>query len=176
MQGGLIAWRRAATPLIPADMIPASHLWVTRHWPKIDRIACPWLVRRFVDQGARFLYVAPTEVLDVADRFDATPFDVENAFWSHRGDNCIFDAILGKFNLHTQALYRMAQLVRAADTGCHDLAPQAAGLLAISVGLSRQHKHDTQQLQAGLPIYDALYRWARDGFEETHDCPTGRNP
>jgi rhodanese-related sulfurtransferase len=174
LAGGMVAWRNANAPLTPVSALPGNNLWVTRYRPKIDRIACPWLIRRFVDPSARFLFVAPSEVVDVAERFDATPFDIENVFWTHRGDTCTFDTMVEEFQLHSAAMDRLAQVVRAADTDCHELAPQAAGLLAISVGLSRQYKDDTQQLEAGMAIYDALYRWARDGFDEGHDWPAGQ--
>ncbi|MGR3291095.1 MAG: chromate resistance protein ChrB domain-containing protein [Paracoccaceae bacterium] len=178
LQGGLYGWRDAGGPLIPAKILPDpvnnATLWVTRHRPKIDRIACPWLIRRFVDPDARFLFVAPSEVLNVADRFGATPFDVEGVFWSHRGDTCTFDTMLTEFMLENEALLRLASVVRGADTNRHDLAPEAAGLLAISVGLSRQYKDDTAQLDAGMVLYDALYRWARDGFDEGHDWPNNQ--
>lgn len=178
LQGGAHGWRDMAGSMrVPASAIPApvsgSTLWVTRHRPKIDRIACPWLIRRFVDREARFLFVAPGEVAAVAERFGATAFDVEGAFWSHRGAGCSFDTMCEEFGLTAPALGRLAAVVRAADTNRHDLAPEAAGLLAVSVGLSRQYRDDTAQLEAGMALYDALYRWARDGFEEGHDWPGG---
>jgi rhodanese-related sulfurtransferase len=174
LQGGMFAWRdHPGAPRLPAATLPAcdggATLWVTRHRPKIDRIACPWLIRRFVDPGERFPFVSPDEVARVADLFDATPFDVEAVFWSQRGALCTFDTMLDEFGLRTEALDRLALVVRGADTNRHDLAPEAAGLLALSVGLSWLHKDDQKQLEAGLPIYDALYRWARDGAGETHD-------
>ncbi|MGB3147937.1 MAG: sulfurtransferase/chromate resistance protein [Paracoccaceae bacterium] len=175
LAGGALGWAAEGLPMIPAAALPGTRLWVTRHRPKIDRIACPWLIRRFIDPGARFLFVAPCEVLAVAEKFNATPFDVEGVAVSHRGDHCSFDALLDDFQLHTAPLDRMALVIRGADTDRHDLAPQAAGLLALSVGLSRQYKDDLAQLEAGLTLYDALYRWARDGFEERHDWPAGRN-
>lgn len=174
LEGGHAAWCEAALPLIPAALLPATALWVTRHRPKIDRIACPWLIRRFITPAARFLFVAPTEVASVAALFNATPFDIEGVTYTHRDENCTFDALLDDFNLHTPALDRLALVVRAADTDRHDLSPQAAGLLALSVGLSRQFRDDLEQLDAGMTIYDALYRWARDGFDEGHDWPAGR--
>ncbi|WP_420394068.1 chromate resistance protein ChrB domain-containing protein [Acuticoccus sp.] len=178
LEGGTEAWRRSGAPAVPIAALPKpihdATLWVTRHRPKIDRIACPWLVRRFVDRRARFLFVAPSEVDAVADRFGATPFDVEGAALSHRGDRCSFDTMVEAFGLGGEALHRLATVVRAADTNRHDLAPQAAGLLAVSVGLSRLHRDDLEQLEAGMALYDALYRWARDGHEEGHDWPTGR--
>ncbi len=179
LQGGMYAWRdHAGAPRIPAAAIPGpvngATRWVTRHRPRIDRIACPWLIRRFVDPGARILFVTPGEVLAVADRFTATPFDVEDVFWSHRGDRCTFDTMLDEFSLRTAALDRLSAVIRGADTNRHDLAPQSAGLLALSVGLSRQHRDDHEQLAAGMMIYDALYRWARDGHSEGHDWPADR--
>ncbi len=169
-----MAWAEAGLPMIPIAALPATSLWVTRHRPKIDRIACPWLIRRFVDPAARFLFVAPAEVADVALRFNATPFDIEGCDFSHQGELCSFDTMLQTFNLTSEALSRLALVVRAADTDRHDLSPQAAGLLAISVGLSRQYRDDLAQLEAGMALYDALYRWARDGHDEGHDWPAGR--
>jgi len=179
LQGGMYGWRDAKdTMRVPFAALPApiggSTLWVTRHRPKIDRIACPWLIRRFVDPAARFLFVSPAEVAGVAERFNATPFDVEGVFFSHRGADCTFDTMLAEFGLTSKPLTRLATVIRAADTNSHDLAPEAAGLLAMSVGLSRQYKNDMQQLGAGMAQYDALYRWARDGADEGHDWPAGR--
>ena len=175
LEGGTLAWKNAGLPMTPLCVLPPRGTpWVTRHRPKIDRIACPWLIRRFIDPTARFLFVAPAEVQAVADRFAAIPFDIEGVTVSHRGDTCSFDALIDDFHLHTEALDRMATVIRAADTDRHDLAPQAAGLLALSVGLSRMFRDDLQQLDAGIALYDALYRWARDGHEEGHDWPQGR--
>ena len=174
LEGGSLAWAAANLPMVPMSALPATNLWVTRARPKIDRIACPWLIRRFVDPTARFLFVAPGEVPAVAERFNATPFDIDGIFWSHRGETCTFDTMIAAFGLASDALSRLALVVRAADTDRHDLSPQAAGLLAISVGLSRQYRDDIEQLTAGMAIYDALYRWARDGFDESHDWPAGR--
>jgi rhodanese-related sulfurtransferase len=174
--GGIVAWREAGGPLVPASAIPARSpeghtLWVTRHRPKIDRVACPWLIRRFVDSAARFLFVAPSEVPAVAERFGATPFDIDNVFWSHRGERCTFDTMIEEFGLETEALQRLAAIVRAADTDRHELAPQAAGLLAASLGLSRMYRDDLEQLEAGMLLYDAFYRWSRDAADEGHDWP-----
>lgn len=178
LKGGIYGWRDAGLPLIPASALPApvngATLWVTKHRPKIDRIACPWLIRRFVDPAARFMFVAPDEVADVADKFGATPFDIEGVFWSHRGQTCTFDTMLAEFKLETKALMHLATAVRAADTNRHNLAAEAAGLLAISVGLSKAYKDDLAQLEAGMMLYDALYRWARDGQDEGHDWPTAQ--
>jgi rhodanese-related sulfurtransferase len=171
LEGGHLGWIAARLPLSP---LPPNSLWVTRQRPKIDRIACPWLIRRFIDPDAQILFVPSGEVAAVADRFNATPFDIEGVHFTHRGEGCTFDAMLDDFNLHTEVLDRLALVVRAADTDRHNLSPQAAGLLAISVGLSRQYKDDNAQLEAGLILYDALYRWARDGHQEGHDWPAGQ--
>jgi rhodanese-related sulfurtransferase len=174
LEGGFVAWHTAQAPTIPVAVLPTGSLWVTRARPKIDRIACPWLIRRFVDEAARFLFVPPAHVQGVADRFGAIPFDMPDGLWSHRGARCTFDAMLDDWTLRTEPLDRLSQVIRAADTDRHDLAPQAAGLLAVSVGLSRQYRDDTRQLEAGLGLYDALYRWARDGHDEGHDWPGHR--
>ncbi len=173
IEGGWHAWREAGLPVIDRAARDQS-LWVTRHRPKVDRIACPWLIRRFVNPDARFLYVSPAAVPEVATHFGAIPYDIDGVAHSHVGDHCTFDTMLRLFGLKSQALDRMALVIRAADTDRHDLAPQAAGLLALSVGLSRQFRDDLDQLQASMVLYDALYRWARDGFDETHDWPAGR--
>ena len=177
LAGGQKAWTQAGLPLIPEDKLPQRDLrgrtvWVTRSRPKIDRIACPWLIRRFVDPTAVFLFVAPAEVLAVAERFNGAPFDVEGVFWSHRGERCTFDTILDELGLQIPPLARLATVVRAADTHRLDLAPEAAGLLAASLGLSRMFSDDLEQLAAGVSLYDAFYRWARDASDETHDWPT----
>ena len=177
LEGGHFAWRDAGLPLVPVEKIPPRNgdkktVWVTRHRPKIDRIACPWLIRRFVDPLAQFLFVAPAEVMDVAEKFNATPFDVEDVFWSHRGDRCSFDIMIEEFALQTEPLERLAAIVRGADTNRHDLAPEAAGLLAASLGLSRMYRDDLAQLEAGMLLYDAFYRWARDATDEGHDWPS----
>ena len=175
LAGGMYGWRDdPGTVRVPAAAIPEGGLRVTRHRPKIDRIACPWLIRRFVDREARFLFVSPAEVMGVADRYGATPFDVEGVAFSHRGERCSFDTMLDVFELHSKPLDRMAQVIRAADTNRHEASPQAAGLLALSGGDLRQYSDDQQQLEAGMALYDALYRWARDGFDEGHDWPVAR--
>ncbi len=179
LSGGMYGWRDyPGTLRVPAAALPApvdgATLWVTRHRPKIDRIACPWLIRRFVDPDARFLFVSPAEVMGVADRYGATPFDVEDVPFSHNGPLCTFDTMLDTFALQSEALDRLAVVVRAADTDTHESSPQAAGLLALSVGLSRQYRDDLEQLKAGMAMYDALYRWARDGADEGHDWPADR--
>lgn len=168
LEGGMYGWRDTdGAPRLPFAALPQSNLWVTRHRPKIDRIACPWLIRRFVNPQAEFMFVAPDQVAGVAERFGATPFDIPDVALTHKGDHCTFDAMLDLFGLRTVALNRLSEVIRAADTGRDD-NPQAAGLLAMSVGLSRMHRDDHAQLDAAMPLYDALYRWARDGVAETH--------
>jgi rhodanese-related sulfurtransferase len=179
LEGGTLAWAQAGLPMVPADRIPALDrqgrtIWVTRSRPKIDRIACPWLIRRFVDPDAVFLFVPTSEVQGVAARFSATPFDIEgdDAFWSHRGELCTFDVMVEEFGLSTAPLKRLATIVRGADTARPDLAPEVPGLLAASLGLSRMYADDLAQLEAGLMLYDAFYRWCRDATEETHNWPS----
>ncbi len=179
LEGGNFGWRDAGLPLVPAEKIPERNaegrtVWVTRHRPKIDRIACPWLIRRFVDPQAQFLFVSPSQIAGVAERFEATPFDVEDVFWSHRGERCTFDTMIEEFCLATGPLEHLATIVRGADTNRHDLAPETAGLLAASLGLSRIHRDDLAQLDAGMMLYDAFYRWARDATDEQHDWPSAK--
>ncbi len=175
LEGGQVAWHDAGLPMVDAGTVPGlaqgRTLWVTRHRPKIDRIACPWLIRRFVDPHAEFLFVPPQDVALVAEKFEAIPFDVQDVRFSHRGERCSFDIMLEEFGLTGEPLETLATVIRAADTNRHDLAPEAAGLLAVSVGLSRMHRDDHAQLAAGMTLYDALYRWARDGRDEGHDWP-----
>jgi hypothetical protein len=178
LEGGSLAWAAAGQPMIPAAKLPPPDArgrttWVTRARPKVDRIACPWLIRRFIDPKAVFLFVAASEVPAVAERFGATPFDIEGegVVWTHRGELCTFDVMVEEFGLGTDALRRLATIVRGADTARLDLAPEAAGLLAASLGLSRIYTDDLAQLDAGLDLYDAFYRWCRDATEETHNWP-----
>jgi len=142
--------------------------WVTRERPKIDRVACPWLIARFIDADAEFLFVPPGDVGRVAEAEGATPFDVEGVELSHDGPLCSFDAFLGKYGLENPALDEIATIVRGADTGRLDLAPQAAGLLAISIGLSQLFGDDQEQLRHGFVVYDALYAWLTRARAETH--------
>jgi hypothetical protein len=142
--------------------------WITRERPKIDRIACPWLIRRFIDPTAEFIFVPPADVLSKAAALDAIPFDVEGVELSHDGPLCSFDAILKKYNVRDPALDELAVIVRGADTASLHLAPQAAGLLAISLGLSYNFGNDHEQLEHGMVIYDALYSWAKHVKSETH--------
>ena len=179
LAGGHAAWAQAGLPLVLEGKLPPRDpqgrtVWVTRSRPKIDRIACPWLIRRFVDPEAVFLFVSPTEVQSVAERFNGAPFDIEGVFWSHRGELCTFDTMLDELGLRSEPLDRLAAIIRGADTGRPDLAPEAPGFLAVSLGLSRMYLDDLEQLAAGMTLYDAFYRWARDASDETHNWPTNK--
>ena len=177
LDGGTLAWAAAQHPMVPVKILPPRNpqgrtVWVTRSRPKVDRIACPWLIRRFVDPNAVFLYVAASEVMAVAEKFSATPFDIEGqgVFWSHRNELCTFDVMIEEFGLgRFSPLQRLAAIVRGADTDRPDLAAQAPGLLAASLGLSRMFADDLEQLDAGMLLYDAFFRWCRDAGDETHD-------
>lgn len=151
----------------------ATTRWVTRERPKIDRIACPWLIARFVDKAAEFLYVPPKEVLDETRARDAIPYDIPDVAFSHNGDLCSFDAFLKHYRLADPALQQLAVIVRGADTHKLDLAPQAPGLAAISLGLSRTFSDDHEMLRHGMVIYDALYAWCREGHHAAHTWNPG---
>jgi len=143
--------------------------WVTRERPKIDRIACPWLITRFIDKEPEFLYVPPAEVMATAEKTGAIPYDVPNVKFSHVGEKCSFDAFIATFAIEDPALAALATIVRGADTARPDLAPQCAGLLAISPGLSANFPDDHGMLEMGMPVYDALYAWCRSLQGETHN-------
>ena len=160
LEGGIEHWREEGGELAPKPA-NAPTRWVTRERPKIDRIACPWLVRRFIDPGAEFFYVPAAAVKQFAQKETATPYDVADVEFTHVGERCSFDAFLDKFHLQDPALQALARIVRGADTGRLDLAPQAAGLLAISQGLSRIYQNDLEMLEHGVVMYDALYAWCR---------------
>jgi rhodanese-related sulfurtransferase len=186
LEGGVDAWKQAGLAMAPQARLPVRDakgrtVWVTRARPKVDRIACPWLIRRFVDPHAVFLYVAASEVRTVAAQFGAAPFDIEGEgiFWSHQDERCTFDVMVDALGLDSfDALKRLAVIVRGADTARPELAPEAAGLLAASLGLSRIYADDLEQLEAGMLLYDAFYRWCRDATDETHNWtshkPKGR--
>ena len=142
--------------------------WVTRERPKIDRIACPWLITRFIDKEAEFLYVPADQVLAVAETSGATPYDIPGVEYSHVGELCSFDAFLNKHNLTDPALLQLAVIVRGADTARLDIAPQAAGLLALSLGLSHNFADDHAMLAQGMVMYDALYACCKHTQQETH--------
>jgi rhodanese-related sulfurtransferase len=177
--GGVEAYVAAGGPTVrrtawhdPAGGRPSR--WVTRARPKIDRIACPWLIRRFVDPRAEIHFVAAEWVRDVASEMEAIPFDVPDVEFSHDGERCSFDAFLHRFGLDAPGLGELAEIVRAADTDRHELSPQAPGLLAISLGLSIAFADDREQLEAGMTVYDGLYAWCRHGRGETHDWSPAR--
>jgi len=169
LEGGLEEGWQAGGGATMAKPKESATRWVTRERPKIDRIACPWLIARFIDPDAEFLYVPPREVLTVAQDREAVPYDVPDVAFSHDGERCSFDAFLSFFRLTGDpALVRLATIVRGADTARLDLAPQAAGLVAVSLGLSRNFPDDHEMLKHGMVIYDALYAWCREGQDETH--------
>jgi rhodanese-related sulfurtransferase len=178
LSGGHSAWQEAGLPLVDraqADRLLPNRpsLWVTRRRPKIDRVACPWLIRRFLDPQARILYVDPADVPGVAREASAVPFDIEGIEISHDGPRCSFDTMLKIFGLESEpALARLALIVRGADTARHDLAPEAAGLHAISIGLSALAGDDDHGMIArGFMMYDALFAWIRFAAEERHNWP-----
>jgi rhodanese-related sulfurtransferase len=162
LAGGLQTWTAAKLPLRRArGAEQRASQWVTREHPKIDRIACPWLVSRFIDPFAEFIYVPANTVADFAKEKGAIPYDIKNVEFGHVGDRCSFDAIVSAYGIHDAALNRLATIVRGADTSRPDLTPQGEGLLAISHGLSSNFPDDHEMLKHGLVIYDALYRWCR---------------
>ncbi|MBL0148156.1 MAG: chromate resistance protein [Ideonella sp.] len=165
LEGGYTAWQTSGAPIAA---LPQRTRWVTRERPKIDRIACPWLIKRFIDVHAEFLYVPADQVLAVAEREGATPYDIPGVAYSHVGERCSFDAFIERHQLNDAPLQQLATIVRGADTDRHELAPQCAGLLAVSLGLSAQHADDQACLAAGLPVYDALYAWCRSAQGERH--------
>ncbi|MBK6388269.1 MAG: chromate resistance protein [Rhodoferax sp.] len=145
--------------------------WITRERPKIDRIACPWLISRFIDPAAEFLYVPAADVLKIAAETGATPYDIPGVEMTHVGELCSFDAFLSKHALVEPALQQLATIVRGADTSRLDLAPQSAGLYAVSLGLSQVFKDDHEMLRHGMVVYDALYAWCKTCQAETHNWP-----
>jgi rhodanese-related sulfurtransferase len=167
LEGGIEQWKedRGEIAPKPAD---ASTRWVTRERPKIDRIACPWLIRRFVDPEAEFLYVPTPEVKKIAAEKQAVAYDIPDVEFSHEGERCSFDAFLKYYRLRDPALDELALIVRGADTNHLELAPQAPGLAAISLGLSRNYKNDHEMLEHGMVMYDALYAWCKEGKDEVH--------
>lgn len=145
--------------------------WVTRERPKIDRIACPWLIARFIDDAPEFLYVRADQVLDTAARTGAVPYDIPGVEMTHVAELCSFDAFLSKYELGDPALRQLASIVRGADTSRLDLTPQSAGLYALSLGLSQVFADDHEMLKHGMVMYDALYAWCKNCQAETHSWP-----
>jgi rhodanese-related sulfurtransferase len=178
LEGDYQAWEAAGLPMVAKGEFERfactrPSIWVTRRRPKIDRIACPWLVRRFLDSNARILFVDPDQVVNVAKESGGTPFDIANVEISHEGDRCSFDTMLKLFGLESEpSLARLALIVRGADTARPDIAPEAAGLHAISLGLSQLAGDDDHGLlERGFMIYDALFAWLRFAADERHNWP-----
>jgi rhodanese-related sulfurtransferase len=170
LAGGIVGWSEAGLPT-GRKVGVATDKWVTRERPKIDRIACPWLIARFIDPGAQFIYVPDARVLAVAKDTGAIPYDIKGVEYTHEGERCSFDTILRIHDIHDAALDRLATIVRGADTSRHDLAGQCGGLFAISLGLSANFSDDHEMLKHGLVMYDALYTWCRSLQAETHNWP-----
>ena len=168
LEGGIDEGWKAAGGALDAKPAGASTRWITRERPKIDRIACPWLISRFVDRGAEFHYVPTKQVMVEAQARSAIPYDIADVAFTHVGDMCSFDAFIKHYRLTDPALQQLALIVRGADTGKHDLVPQAPGLVAISLGLSRNFRDDHAMLAHGMVMYDALYAWCREGQDELH--------
>ena len=176
LSGGIEGWREAGLPVLgklPDCGVPAApgkpSRWMTRERPKIDRIACPWLIHRFIDRGAEFFYVPAEQVAARAAAAGAIPYDVPDVRFSHRGDECSFDALIADFGLRDDCLDALAKIVRGADTGKLELTPQSAGLLAISRGLSVTHPDDHAMLATGMLVYDALYAWLKAARNEVQN-------
>jgi len=176
LEGGIEAWKAAGLPTFrrrPEWRVPGGSRWITRARPKIDRIACPWLIRRFIDADARFLFVDPPQVPAVARESGGVPFDIEGVELSHEGERCSFDTMLKLFGLESEpSLARLALIVRGADTARPDIAPEAAGLHAVSLGLSALAGDDDHgMLRHGFIVYDALFAWLRFAAAERHNWP-----
>ncbi|HEX9390184.1 MAG TPA: chromate resistance protein ChrB domain-containing protein [Usitatibacteraceae bacterium] len=183
LEGGIEQWRagggmlcrKAAALNIPSGVNQPT-VWVTRERPKIDRIACPWLIRRFIDPLAEFLYVPASSVTSVAGERTAIPYDVPGVQFTHRGDFCSFDALIADFALEDAALGDLASIVRGADTGMPELTPQSPGLLAVSLGLSALYADDHEMLTQGMIVYDALYAWLKSARAEIHNADLFKRP
>jgi rhodanese-related sulfurtransferase len=174
LDGGVEGWIEAGYPHLRKTAIydgRRTTTWITRARPKVDRIACPWLIRRFIDPTAGFHYVPSDQVLAEARARNAIPFDIPGVRFSHRGETCTFDSMIEDFGLQDAALRRLARIIRGADTSRLDLTAQSPGLYAVSLGLGDLIEDDHALLEAGMPIYDGLYRWQRDLTRETHAWP-----
>ncbi|MGH8176650.1 MAG: chromate resistance protein ChrB domain-containing protein [Steroidobacter sp.] len=174
LSGGIQAWTDNGNPTVKISRelnVPGGSRWVTRERPKIDRLACPWLIRRFIDPQALFFYVPAHRVRADAEPLGAEPYDITDVRFSHRGARCSFDAFIDDFDLHDPVLDMVADVVRAADTGQLEQSREAPGLLAISLGLSANFTDDLLLLEQAMPIYDALYAWCKTARDETHSWP-----
>jgi rhodanese-related sulfurtransferase len=179
LDGGLSNWVRSGHATVRARAefnVPGGSRWVTRERPKIDRLACPWLVRRFIDPEALFFYTPAHRVRSEAETLRAEPYDITGVTFSHRGPHCSFDAFLDEFDLHDRVLDQVADIVRAADTGELAQSREAPGLLAISLGLSANVRDDILLLEQAMPVYDALYSWCKTARHETHAWPQATIP
>jgi rhodanese-related sulfurtransferase len=170
LEGGIVGWTEAGLPT-RRKVAVATGKWVTRERPKIDRIACPWLISRFIDPNAEFIYVPESRVLAVARETGAIPYDIKDVEYTHEGERCSFDTIVRIHDIREPALDHLATIVRGADTSRHDLAEQCGGLFAISLGLSANFADDHEMLAHGMVMYDALYTWCRSLQAETHNWP-----
>lgn len=170
LEGGIADWVRLELPT-RRETGAESSKWITRERPKIDRIACPWLIRRFIDPNAQFLYVPTDKVIGLAKELAATPYDIDGVEFAHEGDRCSFDTIIRIYDIKDAPLDHVAKIVRGADTSRHDLSPQCGGLFAISLGLSANFPDDHEMLAHGMVMYDALYTWCRSLQAETHNWP-----
>jgi hypothetical protein len=178
LEGDLDAWLAAGYPTVKirGDLrVPGGSRWITRERPKIDRLACPWLVRRFIDVEAQFFYTPSHRVRVDAKSLEAEPYDIPEVTFSHRGPRCTFDAMLDEFELNDPVLAELALIVRAADTGALDRSPEAAGLLAISIGLSTNMPDDILLMEHAMSIYDALYAWRKKAGHRGHSWPQPAN-
>jgi rhodanese-related sulfurtransferase len=174
LNGGFDEWRRCGMPTVRVRReyrVPGASRWVTRERPKIDRLACPWLVRRFIDPHAVFFYVPAQAVRSEAAGLGAEPYDIADVTFSHRGPRCSFDAFLDEFGLHDRLLDQLADIVRAADTGTLERSREAPGLLAISLGMSATIRDDILLLEQAMLVYDSLYAWCKTARDETHSWP-----
>ena len=174
LEGGIAGWVEQGLPT-RQNIGATPGKWVTRERPKIDRIACPWLIRRFIDPRAEFIYVPTKEVVATAKRIGGTPYDIDGVEFAHEGERCSFDTILRIYGIKSPALDHLATIVRGADTSRHDLSPQCGGLFAISLGLSANYSDDHEMLGHGMVMYDALYTWCRNLQAETHNWPATAN-
>jgi rhodanese-related sulfurtransferase len=170
LEGGLGNWIEQGLPT-RRNIGASPSKWVTRERPKIDRIACPWLIRRFIDPRAEFIYVPKDQVVAVALQTGGTPYDIDGVEFTHEGERCSFDTILRIYEINDAALDHLATIVRGADTSRHDLSPQCGGLFAISLGLSANFPDDHEMLKHGMVMYDALFTWCRSLQAETHNWP-----
>ena len=170
LEGGLARWIEQGLPT-RRNIGASPSIWVTREHPKIDRIACPWLIRRFIDPNAEFIYVPKGQVLAVAQQTGGIPYDIDGVEFTHEGERCSFDTILRIYEIKNPVLDHLATIVRGADTSRHDLSSQCGGLFAISLGLSANFPDDHEMLKHGMVMYDALYTWCRSLQAETHNWP-----